>query len=57
MKVRKMLIKRGVQNVSVVKVDASDKGCVHGVEFNEFDMFTVISVLKENGIKYSINNV
>ena len=57
LKVRKLLIKRGILNVSVVKVDATQSGCIHGVEFNEYDFFNVISVLRENDIKYSIPNV
>ena len=53
MKARKLLARKGIAS-QVVRVNSSDMGCIHGLEFKETDMFGVASTLKENGIPYSV---
>ena len=50
-KLRKLLLREGI-NSSIVKGDKN--GCVHGLEVDYSDFYTVISIMRENNIEYSV---
>ena len=56
-KLRKLLLREGIRS-KLVKVDARENksGCIHGVEVENKDFYHVISILKSNGISYSVYN-
>jgi hypothetical protein len=53
LKAKKALAKQGIE-VRVVKLSeiTRNNGCAYGIEFNAFNAFSVISVLKEADIPY-----
>ena len=50
------LLKRAKISYRLVKIDNSKYGvgCSHGVEIYESDFLSVVMIMKENGIMYSI---
>lgn len=56
-KLRKLLSREGIRS-KLVKVDAREGsgGCTNGVEIENKDFYRVISILKNNGISYSVYN-
>ena len=55
LKAKKTLSGRGIKS-SLVKIDytKSENGCQYGLEFNEQDLYEVISTLREHGISYGV---
>lgn len=55
LKGKKALAKNGIK-ANIVKVDStkSQEGCGYGLEFNTRDFYSVITVLRENGINYGV---
>ena len=56
-KLRKLLLREGIRS-KLVKVDSSKNkgGCTHGVEVENRDFYRTVSILKNNGIAYSVYN-
>ena len=54
-KAKRLLSKLGI-SVRAVKIDAlgAERGCTHGIEFDNSLFYSVISALKESGLKYSV---
>ena len=52
----KRLLSRHDISARTVKIDGSDEehGCTHGIEFDNAYFYTVISILKESGLVYSV---
>ena len=50
----KNLLKRSGIDCAVVKVDASDAGCTHGVEIGDGALHSAASILRSAGIKYTV---
>ena len=56
MKVRKALAKEGI-NAKLVKVgDENRRGCTHGIEITNGEFLSVIGLLRNLGIEYSVYN-
>ena len=55
LKAKKTLSGRVIKS-SLVKIDytKSENGCQYGLEFNEQDLYEVISTLREHGISYGV---
>ena len=56
-KVRKLLERAGVKS-KLIKVDASKSksGCTYGIQVQSALFYDVVTVLKNNGISYSVYN-
>jgi len=53
-KLKKILSRNGIKADQIKRV--GNGGCIHGVEINERDLFSVIVLLREHNIDYSIEN-
>ena len=56
-KLRKLLVKNGIGS-RLVKLDntVDGKGCTHGVEISENDLYRTVFILRENGIAYKLKD-
>ncbi|MBQ8414146.1 MAG: DUF3343 domain-containing protein [Clostridia bacterium] len=56
-KLRKLLVKNGI-GCRLVKLDntVDGKGCTHGVEIFEGDLYRTVFILRENGIAYKLKD-
>ena len=56
-KVRKLLERAGVK-AKLVKVDSSKSksGCTYGIQLSNENFYDAVSILKNNGINYSVYN-
>ena len=51
-KAKRLLGKRGIHSKLIKLSDEQSLGCTYGIEFDKNHYLEVISILKENGIKY-----
>lgn len=55
MKVKNILARMGIMSKLVKRsFSETSSGCTHGIEISEEHLYTLICVLKERGINYSI---
>lgn len=54
-KVKNAFIRSSI-TAKIVKLEDGSAGCTHGVMINEDDMLKAISLLRSNGIKYTVRN-
>ena len=50
-KLRKLLARVGIKS-RIIKGEKN--GCIHGLEVDYADFYTVISIMRENNIEYSV---
>ncbi len=55
-KARKMLARDGIQSKLVKMESKIPEGCVYGIEFDSEAFYSVVKILRENGIAYSLRN-
>ena len=53
-KLRKLLIRDGVESELIKISDKDTDGCTHGLRINNNDLFRVVGIMREKGIEYSI---
>ena len=54
-KARKLLLRSGIRSKLVkVNENKSARGCSHGIEIDGSDFYSVVAVLRESGIPYSV---
>ena len=53
-KLRKLLLREGVESELVKMADKKSNGCTHGVKISSSDLFRAVVIMREKGIEYSI---
>ena len=53
-KLRKLLMRDGIESELIKISDARGGGCTHGVRINGTDLFRVVGIMREKGIEYSL---
>lgn len=54
-KVRKILERAGIRSDLIkINASASERGCAYGIKINSAYFYDAVSIMKNNGIQYSV---